>query len=167
MAVLPICPRAFFKCMFYHHSFKWLEMMQGRGKLDLKHIVMSSLTDIKGWSVLKNSVETLILLLKSPLKLSDCQSKLGKKMSIRKFLIFVDIGILKKCGWDGKNLQNRFGPVQTCNTVIHICTAQGRWTMPEAGRQSQTLLSFCTEDSVPSSFWQASLWYHEESLVWL
>lgn len=54
-------------------------MMQGRGKLELKHLVMSSLTGIKGWSVLKNSIETLILLLKSPLKLSDCQCKLGKK----------------------------------------------------------------------------------------
>lgn len=53
--------------------------MQGRGKLELKHLIMSSLTGIKGWSVLKNGIETLILPLKSPLKLSDCQCKLGKK----------------------------------------------------------------------------------------
>lgn len=53
-------------------------MMQGRGKLGLKHTVMSSLTGIKSWSVLRNSVENLILLLKPPLKLSDCQCKLGK-----------------------------------------------------------------------------------------
>lgn len=55
-----------------------MEKMQGRGKLDLKHLTMSSLTGIKGWSVLKNSVETLILLLKSPLEPSDCQCKLVK-----------------------------------------------------------------------------------------
>lgn len=52
--------------------------MQGRGELELKHLVVSSLTGIKGWSVLKNSLETLIILLKSPLKVSDCQYKLGK-----------------------------------------------------------------------------------------
>lgn len=53
--------------------------MQGSRESELKQLVVSSLTYITGCSVLKNNVESLILLLKSPLKLSDCWSKLEKK----------------------------------------------------------------------------------------
>lgn len=53
--------------------------MQGRRNLELKHLVMSSLTGIKGWSVLKNSIETLIFLLKTTSETVWLSGQTGKK----------------------------------------------------------------------------------------
>lgn len=52
--------------------------MHGSRESEMQQLVVSSFTDIKVWSVLKNNAEMLIFPLKSPLKL--CQCKLEEKL---------------------------------------------------------------------------------------